>query len=78
MYTRTVCAYCVKAKRLLDQKGIPYTEINLEGKDDELIALKKQTGWRTVPQIFIGDEFIGGCDELYDLEREKKLDSMLS
>lgn len=78
MYTRTVCAYCVKAKRLLDQKGIRYTEINLEGKDDELLAIKKQTGWRTVPLIFIGDEFIGGCDELYELEREKKLDSMLS
>lgn len=77
MYTWTVCPFCVKAKRLLNQKGIPFEEINLDNKDDELDKLRAQTGWKSVPQIFIGNEFIGGCDDLYALEVKGDLDHKL-
>jgi glutaredoxin 3 len=67
----------VRAKNLLERKGIPYTEIDLDGKEEELNALRAQTGWRTVPQIFIGDEMIGGFTDLADLEARGELDRML-
>lgn len=77
MYTWTVCPYCVRAKHLLNSKGIPFEEINIDGKDDELTALRARTGWMTIPQIFIGDEFIGGYDDLAKLDREGRLDEMV-
>lgn len=66
------------AKRLLDLKGAKFTEVNVDEKDglrEEMIAKTKR---RTVPQIYIGDLHVGGYDELYALERQKKLDSLLS
>ena len=66
------------AKRLLERKGAMYTEINVDEKSglrEEMVAKTKR---RTVPQIFIGDFHIGGFDELYALDREKKLDDLLS
>jgi len=77
IYTKKICPYCVKAKRLLDLKKVPYTEISLEGKIEEAQALFQKTGFRTVPQIFIGDECIGGCDDMYALDSEGKLDALL-
>lgn len=77
MYTWTVCPYCVRAKRLLNEKGAEVEEINLDGKDEELKALRARTGMRTVPQIFIDDEFIGGFQELAGLESAGKLDQKL-
>lgn len=68
MYTWTVCPYCVRAKNLLNRLNIPFTEINLDGKDDELEKLRERTKWKTIPQIFIGDEFIGGFTDLAALE----------
>lgn len=78
IYTKSVCPYCVRAKKLFDLKKVPYEEISIEGKQDEAEALFAKTGFRTVPQIFIGETCIGGCDNLYDLEREGRLDGMLA
>jgi len=64
IYTWGYCPYCVRAKNLLTEKGMEFTEISLDGKDDELMSLRERTGQRTVPQIFIDDQFIGGFSEL--------------
>jgi glutaredoxin 3 len=61
----------------MNQKGIPFNEINLDGKDAELIALRDRTGMRTIPQIFINDEFIGGFSELSALDQSGDLDKKL-
>ena len=78
IYTTETCPFCVKAKRLLQRKGVEYEELRVDLKP-ELIdeSIEKSGGLRTVPQIFIGDHHVGGCDELYDLERQNKLDVML-
>ena len=77
MYTWTVCPYCVWAKNLLNRKGIAFEEINLDGKDDELVELRQKTKFRTIPQIFIGEDFIGGFDELSALDKSGDLDRRL-
>jgi len=64
IYTWGYCPYCVRAKNLLTEKGMEFTEVPLDGKDDELVKLRERTGQRTVPQIFIDDKFIGGFQEL--------------
>jgi glutaredoxin 3 len=76
IYTTRICPYCIMAKRLLDRKGVKYTEINVDEAKarDEMIAKTKR---RTVPQIFIGDLHVGGFDELYALDQQKKLDGLL-
>ncbi|MGZ8095956.1 MAG: glutaredoxin 3 [Methylosarcina sp.] len=77
IYTTRMCPYCIMAKRLLDKKGVSYTEIDVESNPrlrEELIRKSKR---RTVPQIYIGDLHIGGFDELYALDRLKKLDPLL-
>lgn len=78
VYTKTYCPYCVRAKNLLNQKKIPFEEINIENDPDLTQKLFAQTGFKTVPQIFIGDLCIGGSDDLHALEKEGKLDAMLS
>ena len=79
MYTTAVCPYCVRAKALLRQRGVSEIEevrIDLDPQArDGMVAL---TGRRTVPQIFIGDLHVGGCDELVELERLEKLDNLLA
>ena len=77
VYTTDYCPYCKRAKDLLARKKIPFQEINLTDDTQKRNALEEKTGWMTVPMIFIGDQFIGGCDELYALESAGKLDSML-
>lgn len=77
IYTKNYCPYCVKAKALLTKKNVVFEEINIEGQEDLAQKLFSQTGFRTVPQIFIGDDCIGGCDNLYDLESAQKLDALL-
>lgn len=64
LYTWGHCPYCIRAKNLLNEIGIAFEEINLDGKDEELKKLREETGQRTVPQIFIDGEFIGGFSEL--------------
>lgn len=77
IYVWISCPFCRNAIRLFDSKKISYECIELDGKDDELNALRAQTGQRTVPQIFIGDEFIGGFSELSALESSGELDKKL-
>ena len=78
VYSKNYCPYCDRAKALLTRKGVTYEEINLEGKDDEMMALIKETGMRTVPQIYIGDYFVGGFTELNELESNGELDKKLN
>lgn len=66
------------AKRLLDRKGVKYTEINVDEKLGLREEMMVKTKRRTVPQIYIGNLHVGGFDELYALERQKKLDDLLS
>ncbi|AVZ78636.1 glutaredoxin 3 [Zoogloeaceae bacteirum Par-f-2] len=79
MYATGVCPYCVRAEALLKRKGVSNLEkirIDLDpARRDEMMQL---TGRRTVPQIFIGDYHVGGCDDLYALDRAGKLDPLLA
>lgn len=78
IYTKFGCGYCLRAKRLLDSKGVTYNEhdITMGGpRRDEM--RDRAPGARTVPQIFIGDTHVGGSDDLAALEREGRLDAML-
>jgi glutaredoxin 3 len=78
IYSTQVCPYCVRAKDLLTRKGAQFTEIHVDN-DDALRAtmMARAGGRRTVPQIFINDQHIGGCDDLYALEQAGKLDPLL-
>ena len=70
MYTTPICGYCGSAKRLLQASGISYTEVDLS-KDHELrYKLVSETGWRTVPMIYVEGQFVGGYQELRALERQ--------
>ncbi|TWV84833.1 glutaredoxin 3 [Moraxella sp. VT-16-12] len=80
IYSKATCPYCISAKRLLDQKGVAYTEIDVFGmsqaETDEVAV--KTNHYRTVPKIFIGDTFIGGFSDLDALNRQGKLDELLA
>ena len=77
IYTANICSYCVMAKRLLDKKGATYTEINVDTQPGLREEMMRKTKRRTVPQIYIGDLHVGGFDDLYALEQQKKLDALL-
>lgn len=79
VYTKFACPFCVRAKQLLDQKGVEYTEYDVSmggAKRDEMVS--RSPGARTVPQIFINDKAIGGSDDLAALERSGDLDALLA
>ncbi|HEY2836495.1 MAG TPA: glutaredoxin 3 [Rhizomicrobium sp.] len=79
IYTTPICPYCVRAKSLLGRKGVAFDEVDVlmdQKARDEMLA--KSGGARTVPQIFIGETHVGGCDDLYELDRDGKLDPLLS
>lgn len=78
IYTTMMCPYCYRAKKLLTEKGAAFTEIDV-GMDPDLRAemMQRSGGGHTVPQIFIGDQHVGGSDELHALERAGKLDPLL-
>jgi glutaredoxin 3 len=79
VYTTSYCPYCTAAKGLLDRKGIAYTEVDVTGDIDERLRLVERSGGRrTVPQIFIDGESIGGYDELVELDRAGRLDTVLA
>ena len=65
IYTTASCYYCVNAKKLLETKGYTYTEIRVDLDDKKREEMINLTGKRTVPQIFIGNQYIGGCDDLF-------------
>ena len=78
IYTSKICPYCIKAKNLLESKGVSYQELLVDSNPElAMEAVKKSKGKKTVPQIFIDDFYVGGCDDLYALEKHGKLDSML-
>jgi glutaredoxin 3 len=76
IYTKVTCFYCMRAKALLEEKQVSFNEIKI---DTELRnAMIKRSGGVTVPQIFIGDHYVGGCDELFALHAANKLDELLA
>ena len=78
VYSTLICPYCIRAKALLKAKGIPYENIDVTGDAAMRRWLVEQTGRRTVPQIFIGEEPIGGFDELRALDQTGELDRKLA
>ena len=78
IYTWSTCPFCVRAKGLLDRKGVAYTEFAIDGDAaarEEMAA--KSGGRRSVPQTFINGQHVGGCDDLHALERSGQLDALL-
>jgi glutaredoxin 3 len=79
VYTTPACSYCAAAKALLRRKGAEFTEINVAGAPDRRSEMvKRANGLTTVPQIFIGPDHVGGCDDLYALDDAGKLDLLLA
>lgn len=79
IYTTRFCGFCVAAKRLLSQKSVEFSEIDVGTQPNRRAEMtQRANGGRTVPQIFIGGRHIGGCDELHALERAGKLNAMLA
>ncbi len=79
VYTTPACSYCAAAKALLRRKGVEFTEINVAGAPDRRAEMvKRANGLTTVPQIFIGLDHVGGCDDLYALDDAGKLDLLLA
>ena len=79
VYTWRTCPYCIAAKQLLKTKGVEFTEYSIDG--DEIARsqmAQRANGQRSVPQIFINDQHIGGCDDMYDLDAQGKLDQLLA
>lgn len=79
MYSTAVCPYCIRAEQLLKKKGVDEIEkIRIDLDPDRQQEMIERTGRRTVPQIFIGDTHVGGCDDLYALDRAGGLDPLLA
>ena len=79
IYSKNSCSYCWQAKRLLDSKGVAYREIEIGfGSPERDVMIRRANGRMTVPQIFIDGRHIGGCDDLYALERSGKLDQLIA
>jgi len=77
MYSTQFCPYCVRAKMLLESKGVEFTEIRVDIERDRYSEMINLAGRSSVPQIFINDDHVGGCDDLYALERQGILDPKL-
>lgn len=79
IYSSPLCGFCHAAKRLLKSKGVDFTEIDVLAQPDRKAEMMGRAGGRhTVPQIFVGETHVGGCDELYALDRAGKLDPLLT
>ena len=79
IYTRTTCPYCIRAKRLLEMRGARFEEIDINREPERRTEMIGRAGGRsTVPQIFIGGRHIGGCDDLFELEMDGKLEALLA
>jgi glutaredoxin 3 len=78
IYSTLLCPYCHRAKALLRKKGVAFTEIDVGMDLEKRDEMTKRAGRHTVPQIFVGDKHLGGCDDLHALDEEGKLDSLLS
>jgi len=79
IYTTPFCGYCQMAKRLLTKKGVSFAEVDVSSDPAQRQEMMRRAGGRrTVPQIFIGETHVGGCDDLYDLDSEGRLDPLLA
>lgn len=79
IYTSPLCGFCHAAKRLLSQKGVDFSEVDvLANPDRKPEMIQRANGGRTVPQIFVNDIHVGGCDDLYEMERRGALDKLLA
>lgn len=78
IYSSDYCPFCVRAKQLLTAKNVAFNEIRVDGQRELRQEMMEKSGRHTVPQIWIGEQHIGGCDDLYALEREQKLDTLLT
>ena len=79
IYTWQHCPFCIRAKSLLKKKNVNFTEYKIDGAEDaRALMIERAGGRRPVPQIFIDNEGIGGCDDLYALENENKLEALLN
>lgn len=77
IYTTRTCPYCIRAKHLLEDKGLSYQEISVDGKPDVRAEMVEKARRTSVPQIWINGQHIGGCDDLHALNRSGQLDSLL-
>ncbi|MDO7912064.1 glutaredoxin 3 [Pseudomonas monteilii] len=77
IYSSDYCPYCIRAKQLLTRKGVAFEEIRVDGKPQLRAEMSQKAGRTSVPQIWIGDTHVGGCDELHALERAGRLDALL-
>ncbi|BBD59650.1 glutaredoxin [Nostoc sp. HK-01] len=79
IYTWRTCPFCIRAKSLLTSKGVEFTEYSIDGDEDARHKMaQRANGKRSVPQIFINDRHIGGCDDIHALDRQGKLDELLA
>jgi glutaredoxin 3 len=78
IYTTPYCPYCHAAKALLNRKGAAFEEIDVQDPSMRQAMMQRSRGRRTVPQIFVGDTHVGGCDEMHDLDRRGGLDPLLA
>ena len=78
IYTTPTCGYCAMAKRLLQTKSVPFNEIDVSRDPAARQTMEEKSGRYTVPQIWIGDRHVGGCDDLYALDNAGKLDGLLA
>lgn len=78
IYIKGYCAYCHRAKELLNIKGVPFTEYDVTDNPELEVEMRRRSGRTTVPQIFIGERHIGGCDDLFALDEKGKLDPLLA
>jgi glutaredoxin 3 len=77
MYVTGWCPYCARARKLLETKGVAFESIDVEAEPEKRAEMQTRSGRRTVPQIFIGEQHVGGCDDLHELDAAGKLDSLL-
>lgn len=78
IYTKSWCPYCSAAKELLTRKGVAFTELEITGNAARKNDMVKRSGRATVPQIFVGDTHVGGCDDLYALDQRGALDPLIA
>jgi glutaredoxin 3 len=78
VYSSDYCPYCIRAKQLLKSKNVAFEEINVDGKPQVRAEMTKKAGRTSVPQIWIGSTHVGGCDDLFALERAGKLNDLLA
>ena len=78
IYTTDSCGYCARAKQLLARKRVAFDEIDVTWDGQRRAEMERRSGRQSVPQIWIGETHVGGCDDIHDLERHGKLDSLLA